>query len=330
MKKNITYSLSFSGLVRACLLIVLSCSMGTLMAQDSTAADHSAKKKPAVKKAAAAKDSTAAVPAFKKNPYVQNTFDGTYIIDNQTVMVNTKGTFEFDIQHRFGTINEGISDFFGIFYGATMKLGFSYVPVNNLQIGFDATNENMQVDLNLKYALLKQTKDGSIPLSITYFGNATMDTRRRDSLNTFATVASRMSYFSQVIFARKFSDIFSLQAGPSLSATNNPAGYLDVYGDQHPQWNGVHFSVSASARYKISDGSAIIANYDQPLAQQYPGNPRPNLSVGIEFRTSGHDFEVFFGNYSSLIPQNNNLYNPNDFTKNQFLIGFNISRLWNF
>jgi hypothetical protein len=330
MKKHIDYSSSISGSIRALLLIVLSCSLGTLMAQDSTATAHGAKKKPAVKKTATAKDSTAAAPALKTNPYVKNTFDGTYIIDNQTVMVNMKGTFEFDIQHRFGTVNSGISNFFGIFNGAIMKLGFSYVPVNNLQIGFDATNENMQVDLNLKYALLKQTKDGSIPVSITYFGNATMDTRRRDSLNTFATVASRMSYFSQIIIARKFSDKFSLQVSPGLSATNNPAGYLDVYGNQDPQWNGVHFSVSASARYKISDGSAIIVNYDQPLAEQFSNSPHPNLSAGIEFKTSGHDFEIFFGNYSSLIPQNNNLYNPNDFTKNQFLIGFNISRLWNF
>ncbi len=212
-----------------------------------------------------------------------------------------------------------------------MKLGFSYTPVNNLQIGFDATNENMQVDWNLKYAILKQTKDNSTPVSITYFGNLAMDTRKKDSTNLFASVSDRLSYFSQIIIARKFSEGFSLQISPSLSGFNNPAGFLDVNGDQLPKWNGVHFSVSASARYKISDGSSLIANYDQPLSQQPGGNtPRPNISLGIEFKTSGHDFELFFGNYSSLLPQNNNLYNPNDFTKGQFLIGFNISRLWNF
>jgi len=73
MKKHTTYSSSISGLVRVCLLIVLSCSLGTLMAQDSTATAHGAKKKPAPKNA---KDTTAAAPAFKKNPYVQDTFDG--------------------------------------------------------------------------------------------------------------------------------------------------------------------------------------------------------------------------------------------------------------
>ncbi len=318
MKTHFTHSFSVSGLGKACIVMAFLFSGFTLMAQDSPA-----------KKTSATKDTTTQV--VKRNPYVKNTFDGNFIIDNQTVMVPVKGTFEFDIQHRFGIVNNGFTDLFGIFGGATMKLGFSYTPVNNLQIGFDATNENMQVDWNLKYAILKQTKDGSTPVSITYFGNLAMDTRKKDSINLFASVSDRLSYFSQIIVARKFSEDFSLQISPSLSGFNNPAGFLDVNGDQLSKWNGVHFSVSASARYKISDGSSLIANYDQPLSQQPGGNtPRPNISFGIEFKTSGHDFELFFGNYSSLLPQNNNLYNPNDFTKGQFLVGFNISRLWNF
>jgi len=330
MKNPFTYSLSISGFVKVCLLIVLSCSLGTLMAQDSTATARGAKKKTPVKSTGTAKDTAAASPAFKKNPYVKNTFEGNYIIDNQTVMVPIKGTFEFVIQHRFGIVNNGFSDLFGIFYGANIMFSFNYVPVNNLQVGFAVTNENMTVDWNLKYALLKQTKDGSVPVSITYYGNVAMDTRKKDSVNLFSPTADRFSYYSEIIIARKFSDKFSLQVSPNISAFNNSAGYIDVNGNQDPKWSGVHFSIGASGRYKISDGSAIIANYDQSLAQQSGNIPRPNISFGMEFKTSGHDFEVFFGNYSSLLPQNNNLYNPNDFTKGQFLIGFNISRLWNF
>ena len=330
MKKQITYSSSISGLLRVCLLIVLSSSLGTLMAQNSTATAHGAKKKSIDKKTAPANDTTTAGPVLKKNPYVKNTFEGNFIIDNQTVMVPIKGTFEFVIQHRFGIVNNGTADLFGIFAGANIRFSFSYVPVKDLQIGLGLTNENMQADLNLKYAMLKQTKDGSVPVSITYFGNIAMDTRKRDSTNLFVNVSDRLSFFSQIIIARKFDDKFSLQVGPSLSALNNPAGYLDINGNQDAKWNGVHFSVSASGRYKLSDVSALLVNYDQPLSQQAGNSPRPNLSFGIEFKTSGHDFELFFGNYSSLLPQNNNLYNPNDFTKGQFLIGFNVSRLWNF
>jgi hypothetical protein len=330
MKKQNIYSLSISGFAKVCLLVLLCGSFGNLMAQGSKAKAIVANKDSTVKKTDAAPDSAVAEPVVKKKSYVKNTFEGNYIIDNQTVMVPIKGTFEFDIQHRFGTVNNGFTDLFGLFATATIKLGFSYTPVNNLQIGFDATNEKMEVDFNLKYAILKQTKDGSMPVSITYFGNAMADTRKKDNTNVFVTTSDRFAYFNQIIIARKFTDKLSLQIAPSYTHFNDLQGYLDASGNVKPIFNNDNFSIAASGRYKISDESSIIVNYDQPLTQNPANNPRPNISFGIEMRTSGHDFEVFFGNYSSLMPENNNLFNQNDYRKGQFLIGFNISRLWNF
>ena len=117
---------------------------------------------------------------------------------------------------------------------------------------------------------------------------------------------------------------------PSLSHFNNLEGYLDGSGQVQPKWNNNHFAIAFSGRYKISPKTAIIVNYDQPLTQHPTNNPHPNISFGFEFKSSGHDFEVFAGNYGYILPQNNNLYNQNDYTQGQFLIGFNISRLWNF
>ncbi|WP_295654778.1 DUF5777 family beta-barrel protein [uncultured Mucilaginibacter sp.] len=320
MKKQNKYKLAITGLAGACLMAALCCSPAQLKAQAKTAKDTSAK----------AKDTAAEAPVIKKKSYTKNTFEGNYLIDNETVMVPIKGTSEFDIQHRFGTMEHHFTDLFGIFGGATMRLGFSYTPLNNLQVGFGATNERMQVDWNAKYALLKQTKNGSMPVSVTYYGDAAMDTRKKDATTLFITTSDRFSYFNQILIARKFSEDLSVQVGPSWSHFNNLQGYTDNEGVVHPIWNNDSFSFSASGRYKISPKTAIIANYDQPLTQHPADNPHPNISFGLEMKSSGHDFEVFCGNYSSLIPQNNNLYNQNDFTKGQFLIGFNISRLWNF
>jgi hypothetical protein len=91
-----------------------------------------------------------------------------------------------------------------------------------------------------------------------------------------------------------------------------------------------HFAIAFSGRYKLTESMSLIANYDQPLTQHPLDNPHPNLSIGLDMKTSGHDFQIFLGNYGYILPQNNNLYNQNDYTKGQFLIGFNISRLWNF
>ena len=266
----------------------------------------------------------------KLKSFVKNTFEGNFLIDNQSVMVPIKGTFEFDIQHRFGTVNNGISDLYGVFSGATMRLGFSYVPIKNLQVGFGACNDRMQIDGNVKYALLRQTKDESIPVSITFFGNIVMDTRKKDATTLFVTTGDRLSFFDQVIIARKISDKLSIQVSPSISHFNNVPAYTDASGKILAQMKNDHFAIAFGGRYKITPKTAIIANYDQPLTQHPMDNPHPNISFGLEMSTSGHTFQVFAGNYSYILPQNNNMYNQNDYTKGQFLIGFNITRLWNF
>jgi len=280
---------------------------------------------------AQAQDSTAAPkPAPKKKSFVKNTFEGNYLIDNQTVMVPIKGTFEFGIQHRFGVVNNSFTDLFGLFAGATMRLGFSYTIVKDLQVGFGATNDKMQTDWSLKYALLKQTKNSSMPVSVTYFGNAVMDTRKRDGSIPIVQTPDRFSFFNQIIIARKVNEEFSVQVSPSLSHFNNVPAYTDANGKIQPQMKNDHFAVSVSARYKISPKTALIVNYDQPLTQHPMNNPLPNISFGLEMKSSGHDFQVFAGNYGNILPQNNNLLNQNDYRKGQFLIGFNITRLWNF
>src|SRR3954463_14048672 len=78
-------------------------------------------------------DSTA--PAPKKPKPVKNTFDSQWIIDNQTVLVPIKGTFEMDFQHRFGVVKNGYKDFFGLFASSNIRLGATYVPIDKLQVG---------------------------------------------------------------------------------------------------------------------------------------------------------------------------------------------------
>jgi len=309
MKKAISYTSIVSFIRLPLLMLVLVLSVNQLIAQDST---------------------QATAPVVKKKSYVKNTFEGNHIIDNQTVMVPIKGTFEFDIQHRFGTIEHGWKDLGGLFASANMLLGFSYVPVKDLQVGFGATNDRMQVDGNLKYALLKQTKNNRMPVSVTLFANSVMDTRAKNSSLPIINVQDRLSFFSQLIIARKITESFSVQVAPSFSYFNNVEGYYDDNKVIQAKTNNEHLAVSVAGKYKLSEGLSLIVNYDQPITVHPMNNPNPNISLGLDMKTSGHDFQIFVGNYGYILPQNNNVYNHNDFSKSQFLIGFNISRLWNF
>jgi hypothetical protein len=272
-----------------------------------------------------AQDVPESKPSKKTKP-VKNTFESVWLTDNQTVMVPVKGTLEFDIQHRFGTVNKGKKDVFGIFAPSNIRLGINYAPVKNLFLGAGLTKERTQIDLNAKYALLEQTP-GKMPVSVTYFGNMVIDGRDKSN---FRYTVHRFSYFNQLIIARKITEKFSAQAAPSLSWYNNVEAYVNSKGEIVKKMNNYHFAFSLSGRYKITDKMAVIAGYDQPLTQHLTNNPDPNISFGIEVTTSSHAFQVFAGNYYGIVPQSNNVFNQNNYRDGQFLIGFNITRLWNF
>lgn len=272
-----------------------------------------------------AQDAPQATTVKKAKP-VKNTFGSVWVMDNQTVMVPIKGTLEFDIQHRFGTVDKGKKDIWGIFAPSNIRLGLNYSPISKLFVGAGLTKERTQIDLNAKYALFQQTP-GKIPVSVTYFGNMVIDARNKSN---FRESVHRFSYFNQLIIARKISEKFSAQVAPNFSWFNNVEAYVDSKGQIQKKMENGHLAISVLGRYKITDKSSVIAGYDQPLTQHPTNNPHPNISFGFETTTSSHAFQVFFGNYYGIVPQSNNVFNKNDFRDGQFLVGFNITRLWNF
>jgi len=272
-------------------------------------------------------DSTAEdAPVVRKVKPVKNTFGSVFMMDNQTVMVPIKGSMQMEIQHRFGTVNNGSEDLYGIFAPANIRLGMSYVPEKNLFVGAGIVKEKMQVDLDAKYSIFQQTP-GKSPVSVAYFANAVIDTRNKSN---FLHSVDRFSYFNELMVARKVNESFSVQVGGSLSWMNNVEAYVDAEGKIQPKMHNYHIDASVLGRYKISPKSAVIAGYEKPLTQHVTNNPHPNICFGFETITSSHTFQVFFGNYFSIIPQNNAFFNQNDYTKGEFLIGFNITRIWNF
>ena len=307
-----------------------------LYAQDSTAVTT--------------KDSTAVTateevtaPTKAKTKQVKRSFQSIWIIDNQTVMVPIKGTFEMDIMHRFGTIKKGYEDLGGFFAPSNIRLGVTYAPINRLNLGFGITKSNMLWDVNAKYSLMTQEK-GKYPVSISYYGDMAYSTLRDPDKTIFKYTSQRMSFFNQIIIARKITDKLSIQVSPNVSHQNAVNGYYtknDSTGKViFKTMKFDHFAISFSGRYKLTNVTSLMLNYDQPITKHATNNPHPNVAFGFEFNSSGHSFQLFMGNYSLLSPQRNNLYNTNspfpytqaDGTRmkgGNFLIGFNITRLWN-
>jgi hypothetical protein len=91
-------------------------------------------------------------------------------------------------------------------------------------------------------------------------------------------------------------------------------------------YKNLNFGVSAGARANLFGAHSVIIEYDQLLTKQnIPVQPKPNLALGWEINTATHTFQIFVANFNKIVNQRNLLYNTNDFTKGDYLIGFNIT-----
>ncbi len=266
-------------------------------------------------------------------------FNSGILIDAQTSYIPDARTLEFVIQHKFGSMENGKSDLWGIYGSSNVRLGLNYVPIKNFQIGAGITKRFMYTDLNAKWKVLQQKTSG-MPVSFTLFGNVAIDGRNADLIGTGKTVDTkgqtmpnyidfndRLSYFSQAMVTRKFGDWASLQAAASFTHYNMAAW------DYNHDVIGLHFS----GKIKFSPQGSFIFNYDKPLkikdiTEQYTWDThaKENLAVGVEFFTFTHAFQIYVGTAQGILPQDAMMYNQNDWTNKGLAFGFTITRIWMF
>ncbi|MBK9291835.1 MAG: hypothetical protein IPM52_09450 [Bacteroidetes bacterium] len=263
-----------------------------------------------------------------KDRPVRAPFESGYLIDNQTTVIPSPKTLEYIIQHKFGNMNNGLSDLFGIYApGANIRMGLNYVPYKNLQVGYGLTRLNMYSDFSVKYTILEQTRRNTVPVAVAVFGTMAIDGRNEKVFGKNYSFANRFSYFSQLIVGRRFNDWLSVQANASFTHYNATDSLID-----HDK-----IAVGINGRVKFSPQSSILFQYDQPLKikaisehREFTNPSKPNLGIGWEIRTSTHAFHIYVSSADGLVPQHNAMYNLNDFTKGDMMFGFSITRLWSF
>lgn len=260
--------------------------------------------------AAATEDSIAPV---KEVEYERAAFESTSLIENQTDRVYSKGTIEMIMNHRFGLVT-GTNDLIGIWAPANIRIAMNYSITDRITVGVGTTKDARLQDFCLKTALLKQTVDGKMPVSVTYYGNASVSALPKEN---FYNTSDRWSFFNQIIIAKRFSKMFSLQLAPSYSHYN----VVDA-----PMNNDL-FAIAFGGRAKVTSSMSILLDVNQPITSQ-ENIPKSGFSVGTEFSSVGHTFQIFISNYRGIINQQSNMFNQNEFFEGDFAIGFNISRTW--
>ncbi|WP_396170441.1 DUF5777 family beta-barrel protein [Flavobacterium sp.] len=245
--------------------------------------------------------------------YERAAFESTSLIDNQTDRVYSKGTIEMIMNHRFGLVT-GTNDLIGIWAPTNIRLAVNYSITDRITVGYGTTKDYRLQDFSLKGAILKQTVNGKMPVSVTYYGNWTISALPKEN---FYNLSDRWSFFNQIIIAKRINKMFSVQLAPSYSHYNVV---------QSPMSNDL-FAIQFGGRAKVTSTMSILLDVNQPISSQ-DVLPKSGFAVGTEFSTVGHTFQIFVSNYRGIINQTSNMFNQNDFFEGDFAIGFTIGRTW--
>ena len=254
-----------------------------------------------------------------RKEYVTGAFKSSRVINGHSIEMIGPGVLDFRILHRFGPVNQGVSQFFGLDQ-ASMRLGFDYGISKNFTIGIGRTTTQKELDGFLKYRLLRQaTGPGGSPVSIVLVAGMSIQTYKNLDPSKEVSFNLRSGYYYQAIFGRKISQRFSLQLSPTLVHRNEVAT-----GDV----NDI-FAAGVGARYKFSKRMAFVVDYFY-VTNGVPHSDGSNpLSVGVDIETGGHVFQLHFSNTSGMNERAFITQTTNKWGKGDIQFGFNLSRVFN-
>jgi len=258
--------------------------------------------------------------ANKTKTFVTGTFKATHVINMQTVEGIAAGALSFVIQHRFGQLNSGAYNFFGL-DNATLRLGLDYGITDRFTMGIGRSSYQKTFDGYAKYKLLKQT-DGTnqTPITVSMLGIInyyTLNYPDKPYLNS----NYRTSYIGQILIARKFSHSLSMQIAPTYLHYNLVPTVKDK--------NDV-FSLGFGGRMKLSKRMSLNAEYNYLLPNQVVSTTVYNsFSLGWDIETGGHVFQLVMTNSQGMAESQYIGGTTDSWSNGGIYFGFNISRNFN-
>jgi Membrane bound beta barrel domain (DUF5777) len=244
--------------------------------------------------------------------FAYNAFKSSRVIMGQSMEMLGAGVLDVRILHRFGTIQNGFTDLFGLDY-ASMRLGFDYGVSKNLTLGIGRSTLGKELDGFVKYRIIHQhTGAKAMPISVLYTGGIT--SRKTGSENT-----DRLAYYHQLIVGRKFSNAFSLQLSPTFL---------------HQNWISSAYksndmvALGIGTRYKLNQRIAVVIDAYPALYGATSGSNTMPLSIGVDLETGGHVFQMHFSNARGMSERAYIAETNQRWDKSQFQFGFNLSRVF--
>jgi hypothetical protein len=249
--------------------------------------------------------------------YVDYAFKSSRVIMSHSMEVIRPGVMDMRILHRFGNINKGAYELFGL-DNATMRLGFDFGITKNLMFGIGRSTNKKELDGFVKYRLIHQGKGpGALPFSLLAVGGSSMTLLKHTDTSKPDYFSSRIGYYGQLIIGRKFSEGFSLQFMPTVVHRNLVLTHDDP---------SDLFAAGIGARLKLSRRISLNVDYYYRINPNSNDGTQNPLSIGFDIETGGHVFQLHFTNAAGMNEKVFLLETTNRWDKGDIQFGFNISR----
>lgn len=250
--------------------------------------------------------------------YTEQTFKGTRLINGHSVETRKRGVLDVIISHRFGRINSGGYEFFGL-DDSNVRLGADYGVTDRLNVGVGRNSFEKTYDGFLKYKFVRQQHGAgkNIPVSVVGFSSVALKTLKTGDPAGEPDIESRLTYCYQVIIARKFTPSFSFQISPTVVHRNAVPENQDD--------NDI-YALGGGGRIKLTKRLSLNAEYYYQF-NRVTGSPIENsVAIGFDIETGGHVFQLHFTNSRAMIEKGFITETTGDFFKGDIHFGFNISR----
>jgi hypothetical protein len=274
-------------------------------------------------------DSSSQDLLFTDDPKVNDAFRSTTVVNAQTTQIPPKEGWQFHIRHRFGAVkmdNSMIKNFLGADLVANIQFSGVFPVSDKMFIGVGRTKFGKNYNIEVKRLILSQTTDNKMPVSIAVYADVSCmsdafppvpkNSYFGDGVTAFEyTFRHRLTYNSQLLISRKFGELLSVELNPVFIYRNLVAPGKDNH----------TFNLTTAFSIRTSKNSSILAEYayrfnNEPINGNYP------LSLGMEFGTVGHTFQIVISSARDLQEQAIYSSETTDYQKGELLFGFNIKR----
>lgn len=252
--------------------------------------------------------------------FTSATFKSTRVINLHSNEQAAAGEMDFRISHRFGFLNTGAYNLFGLDQ-ALMRFGFEYGITDKLMVGVGRSNVNKAYDAFVKYKIIRQqTGKRNVPVSISYFGSMVCNTIEWPDPSAPNFFSSRLYYTHQILVARKFNEQFSMLLAPGVVHRN----WVETFDEKNDVFN-----VGIGGRYRLTKRFAINGEYIYNLPNQLASQYVNSFSLGCDIETGGHVFQLHLTNSTSMTEPGFITESVGKWKKGGIHFGFNVSRIFN-